>query len=776
MKSALLRRRHGKGRGVRQPKATPQQEESSFEQADEPMQTTAIRSEQSLSLVEIFLHGAIASVLYSRELIRHGSPAYAERRVADLFDASGPVTYRNLLERKIPSEHNNSQVFKVLVQGRSEKADRILTLLEGGIFHALHRGYLEAVQLSICADSSRPSEIMECYTFTFTYHSAPGQSHRGVSSVTVSPGPQPAFFVEDAQLSFNAAIKGLLKVILRLPPLPCRRNLGLNLFYTDDCPATYEPQGFESCNDDVIHFPGGIELAKKSEKTAGLVVGTYRTGVVVSHVSPAAGLDPDYLKVIPEVMDYSTKCSRLDEYKINLTPPPLPKPSQHSAPGGILASSAAPSTQTRHDIRTKQALQQMQRSSSRPQDLVPTQSLLRSDDTDEEDSDGSEQLPDKSMQKHTRQEDFKQSMLVPTKMAELIVHALAVQQRCPVDDPLFDQVLLEKDQIRRLESTDEVKCECANKTATNAMLDCELCGTLQHASCYGWEDMAKDRRPIEHFCYSCLLLPKEKALNDWMPTLVKCRKVLKYLEAQKLGVPVDDSGLVEALQFRGDPKDLMTSPIMQTLLKNKLIKKNHADRILENNYEVAWAEYVNPLANIYHLYQTYTAVAGARPRFMYSEALRALRTKYARFALDVIRTHDSHGDEVIRYGYYPREAAVQSRKRSASMVQDSQPGSSVAGAAGVGHGGDSGGGAGEGGPSKMPRRSGARKMSRSEMICCDANATDKETFEETEDEMEVDTEMETETETEREVVVVSSDTETETEAQAQTDDDDDLYN
>lgn len=129
MKSALLRRRHGKGRGAGQPRDTPQQEESSVEQEYEPMQTTAIRSEQSLSLVEIFLHGAIASVLYSRELIRHGSPAYSERCVADLFDASGPVTYRNLLQPKIPTENNKSQVFKVLVEGRSEKADRILKLL-----------------------------------------------------------------------------------------------------------------------------------------------------------------------------------------------------------------------------------------------------------------------------------------------------------------------------------------------------------------------------------------------------------------------------------------------------------------------------------------------------------------------------------------------------------------------------------------------------------------------------------------------------------------------
>ena len=130
----------------------------------------------------------------------------------------------------------------------------------------------------------------------------------------------------------------------------------------------------------------------------------------------------------------------------------------------------------------------------------------------------------------------------------------------------------------------------------------------------------------------------------------------------------------------------------------------------------------------------------------------------------MIRTHDSYGDEVIRYGYYPREAAVQSRKRSASMIQDSRQGASavVAGAAGVG-----GVGAGEGGPSKMPRRTGPRKMSRSELICCDVSSTDKETFVDTEDEG--DTETETEKE-KNEVVLVESDTETED------NDEDDLYN
>lgn len=91
---------------------------------------------------------------------------------------------------------------------------------DGGIFDALQSGYLEAIQLSICADSRRPSEVMECYTFTFTYNSSSGQINRDVSTITVSPGSDAVFLVGDAQKSFNAAIKGLLKLIHGLPQLP----------------------------------------------------------------------------------------------------------------------------------------------------------------------------------------------------------------------------------------------------------------------------------------------------------------------------------------------------------------------------------------------------------------------------------------------------------------------------------------------------------------------------------------------------------------------------
>lgn len=94
------------------------------------VQTTPMLREQSLSFVEIFLNAAIATVLYSRELFKHNSSVFAERCVADLLDdLYGPVTYEDFLDLRSQARQTKSQVFKILLKGKSQKADKILTLL-----------------------------------------------------------------------------------------------------------------------------------------------------------------------------------------------------------------------------------------------------------------------------------------------------------------------------------------------------------------------------------------------------------------------------------------------------------------------------------------------------------------------------------------------------------------------------------------------------------------------------------------------------------------------
>jgi hypothetical protein len=164
-----------------------------------------------------------------------------------------------------------------------------------------------------------------------------------------------------------------------------QRSLGLNLFYTDDCPDSYEPQGFMRSVDEALYFPSNDRITRKSKKSSPFSAGAYRAKVAISHVDARDAQCA--LRVIPEIMDYPTKRSRLDEYKgpsqhsttsfIDApNSPPLPLPFYPPLlSSDIMASPAAPSSPTRDDIQTKEALQQMQRSSSRPQGLLPTQSL-----------------------------------------------------------------------------------------------------------------------------------------------------------------------------------------------------------------------------------------------------------------------------------------------------------------------------------------------------------------------------------------------------------------
>lgn len=354
----------------------------------------------------------------------------------------------------------------------------------------MQNGYLEAVQLSICADSSRPAEVVECYTFAFTYSFPSGRTGYTVSSIRVSSDRDTVLLVGDAQKSFNAAIKSLLKLLRGLPQLPRkllspfdrgflliqpgRRNLGLNLFYTDECPSDYEPQGFVGCMDDDLCFPGGPGLARKSEKTSGLVAGAHRIGVIVSHVDSAE--DKDQMQIIPEEMDYSLKHSRLDEYKVSTkSPARAVSTSSQPMPGtDIMASPAAPSTQTRDDMQTKAALQQMQRSSSRPKELVPTQSVINTDDIDAEESMPPNQSYSHATLKVLQSSGLRERMIVPTKMAELMIHVRAVQERCSLADAPFDQDALNSYQIKRKEQPNVVKCECRDRSEEGTMV-CQTC-------------------------------------------------------------------------------------------------------------------------------------------------------------------------------------------------------------------------------------------------------------------------------------------------------------
>lgn len=120
---------HPQESAVRSPVVHALSPQTSHHQETAAVQTTTILPAQSLSFVEIFLNAAIASILYTRQLLKHDSAGFSDRCVADLLGWLGPVTYTDFLCLDSQAGYAKSQPFKILVKGKSQRADKILTLL-----------------------------------------------------------------------------------------------------------------------------------------------------------------------------------------------------------------------------------------------------------------------------------------------------------------------------------------------------------------------------------------------------------------------------------------------------------------------------------------------------------------------------------------------------------------------------------------------------------------------------------------------------------------------
>lgn len=172
-------------------------------------------------------------------------------------------------------------------------------------------------------------------------------------------------------------------------------------------------------------------------------------------------------------------------------------------------------------------------------------------------------------------------------------------------------------------------------------------------------------------------------------------------------------------------------------MKQQLIETaDFGCRIIEVNRQKGMVEYVDPLASIFHLVSSqpsaspdsYRPPGFTKPPIQYQirpkeevslpsmtkDAVMSIERTYNGFALDSIHTEDAFGSDVVRYGYYPRLAAIQSRKRSAAVAGVVEQGARRQ------HAG------GEAGLEKLSART-MRKMSRSELVCFDESSSDAHT-------------------------------------------------
>ncbi|KAL3492382.1 HORMA domain-containing protein [Aspergillus germanicus] len=482
--------------------------------------------QQSLEMVKIMLHVTFGTLFYLREFLP--LPCFDDR---DLKEAQRQkkFSYREFIDSNTnPSLSKGStnvasgqgkrgQPLKVILRGSDPKADMIVDVLETGIFDALSKSVLEAIQLTIVADKAEPDNVLESYTFSFKYTGGAGQLYSRLESLSIEPVGYVADIksAQTARMGLESIVRRLITLSAFLPTLPKKRALGIHLFYTEDCPPEYEPPGFAGARDGTISYPLTENWQKESQACGTMDSGWHTVGLKVTSLK-WVGPEPESIPQIPAQIEYKDTVPRIadigfeDEGSKLISPQPRAESIQQET------------REATQDAIERERLKQM----------MPSQEVPPS----EPDNDVVATQPAKSIQPPEPEKEETTAVkekprLSEAKIAE-IRRRLASQSAEDVQIP------------------GTIQCECDWDEEEKPMLECNFCRTRQHPLCYGYDDASGFSVPDVHACYECLLGPDEERIFDQLKEIMVARRALRIILDD--GYPVKTSTLTEKLHSSGD--------------------------------------------------------------------------------------------------------------------------------------------------------------------------------------------------------------------------------
>ncbi|KAG8781870.1 DNA binding protein [Serendipita sp. 397] len=223
---------------------------------------------QSQVAVKTLLSASFGCILFLRSLLPEENFGQTHLVVGD--GKSNLDTPNASSQSSTTDNTNKMSRYKIMTvkRGFSQEGDEILDYLEKGAFHALERQYLRKMMFSIYVDKEDPQNIVETWSFDFTYHEVPGSSTRiPVLSVTnfrntsdetpVTPttiGDRTrAPTLGDVKNSIRNMVHKLIAITQTLEDLPRKRFATFKLEYYPHTPDDYEPPLF---------VPAGPERSK----------------------------------------------------------------------------------------------------------------------------------------------------------------------------------------------------------------------------------------------------------------------------------------------------------------------------------------------------------------------------------------------------------------------------------------------------------------------------------------------------------------------------------
>ncbi|KAL4972544.1 HORMA domain-containing protein [Aspergillus desertorum] len=472
-----------------------------------PEDDLSLQQQQSLEMVKIMLHVSIGTLFYLREFLplqcfddRDLKTAQRQQKFSyrEFIDNNTNPGVSNGIADSTFGTGKRGQPLKIIIRGSEPKADMIINVLETGIFDALSKSVLEAIQLTVIADKDAPENVLESYTFSFRYSERLGDLSKRLESLSIQPCGYVANMksAHTARVGLESIVRRLITLSSFLPTLPNKRALGVHLFYTEDCPADYEPPGFSGARDDIIKYPLTNHWMKESQACGRMESGWHTVGLKVTSLK-WIGPEPEESESIPQIpahIEYTDAVTRGED--IGLEDEERKLPSSQGEAGS--------SQEATQDVVERERLQSMmpsQEMQSSNMDLISTQPVKPVRTTENEDTETTG-----GIQKFVLREE---------KIAELRKTSKAQKGN---SQDLF-----------------AVRCQCDWKGEEEDMITCSFCHTRQHRLCYGYADAHRFGVSNVHSCYRCLLEPSESKVLESLNNVVLARRALTLIS--KEGIP-----------------------------------------------------------------------------------------------------------------------------------------------------------------------------------------------------------------------------------------------
>ncbi|GAA6000946.1 hypothetical protein JCM10207_007337 [Rhodosporidiobolus poonsookiae] len=225
-----------------------------------------VTRQSSLQQVKTLLDAGIGCITYLRGLFPE--EAFDDHK---LLAPRPPLSRDNTAAKHSTQKKDDTPMsvrVKKLRRGTSVEADKLMDYLDKGATEAIEKGYLHQLIFAIYLDPDHPSDLVECYTFTFSYETdEQGNKHpelvvqNQLSGMVISQSGASGFAAKpdqprkegEVKRQVQQMIKNLITSTQLLDELPRRRFLTIRLFYTDETPDEYEPPCFKPVS---IAVPG----------------------------------------------------------------------------------------------------------------------------------------------------------------------------------------------------------------------------------------------------------------------------------------------------------------------------------------------------------------------------------------------------------------------------------------------------------------------------------------------------------------------------------------